>query len=248
MQSLYAGLRGYWPLHEASGTRYSHDGLANAADFNTVSQAAGPVLYAAEFAKATTEYLYVTDIGNLTFNGNVPVTVSCWMRCTEAITAALHACVQKCDSSGLDVDNTFALRFSDATQIQFKCKSNAAVSSVTPVTNTWYFAVGWHDPVADMLYISVDGENPPAEVAHATGLTDASNYMAFGRRGESAQDYHQGQVAEVGIWDRCLTMAEILWLYNKGRGRTWPFDGRPSPALGGRRITSATNRRLSNLP
>lgn len=91
------------------------------------------------------------------------------------------------------------------------------------VTGTWYFIVAYHDAVANVVGISVDG-GAAITAAHTTGIFNGASRFGLGDAallfGTPKLD---GLIDEVGIWKRVLSGPEITQLYNGGAGLAYPF-------------------------
>lgn len=115
----------------------------------------------------------------------------------------------------------------------------AEINTGALATSTWIFMMGWHDAGANLIGHRRD--TIEATAAYAGGGIDTAHAFWIAR--DPGGGYWQGRLCEIGFWKRLLVRQERDWLYNNGLGRTYPFDGRPSPMLrhrplqgGGRRV------------
>lgn len=95
--------------------------------------------------------------------------------------------------------------------------SATALESVASMsTNTWYHVGFTYDGVDINAYIN------DVEVATTTytGNFPTGN-LAIGQERSISGRYFDGEIDEVGIWNRALTSAEITQLYNGGTGITY---------------------------
>ena len=83
-------------------------------------------------------------------------------------------------------------------------------------TNTWYHIVITEDGTNIRLYIDGDWKATTTSTEISLGGT-----TMLGSRYTHNQDYLDGTMDEVGIWERALTSAEITQLYNGGTGISW---------------------------
>lgn len=236
MQSLYSGLVGYWDLHDASGSRLDLSGNGSTlTNVNTVTSVDGLVGAASNFVLASSQKLTAASSAVLQ-GGAKSYTWACWVQLATK-PASQFTFISKL--SAVSGQSEYWLRWSGSSAdiFQFSVytatdsgKNAQAIAFGAPSTATWYFLRGWYDHTAQTVNIQVNDSDPastamgaPAQAASAAGLSVGADY---------AGDYTNGKMCEMGKWDRVLTTQEHLWLYNKGRGRTYPFDGRYSVELG----------------
>lgn len=231
MQSLLSGLVSYWPLHEVSGSRYDATGTGNTlTDNNTVLSTNGKADNAALFARASSEYLSLTD--NVSVSPTDKLTIALWAHSTGA-SAGDVAMVNKAASYGLEIAGTAGANDHKA---QFFINATYAVGTTLHNDSVFRFFVGRYDRVNVEVWINMVMEGQTAMTA---AIPDNANPFYIGRTG----GYWDGAICEVGMWHRALTITEMDWLYNNNLGRTWPFDGRPSPILSSRRGHGVMARR-----
>jgi hypothetical protein len=245
MPSLYSGLQAYWPLHEASGTRpeVSGNGL-DLTDNNTVTGNPGRVENASQFTIANSEYLSRASEARLQ-GGDIDMTFCAWAYLDSV--AATQCIVGK--DNDVAGQREYQLVYVTASGFRFIVftavdVAKAVVATTPGVANAgqWYFVQGWHDAAADLVWVQVDNN---AAFSAASGTLQAASTAEFdiGRIVYSTtHEYFGGRACEVGFWRRVLTLQERMWLYNGGLGRTYPFDGRISPIMLGRKWHSRRNR------
>lgn len=248
MQSLYSALVSYWTLHEASGTRFDATGNANnLTDNNTVTSGDGLTGTAAHFTQANVEFLEIADNADLS-GGDRDFTFAAWVN-FDTVPGSNRQVLGKGD--GVADQTEYALWLNGATDamrfsvthdgMTFASVDNSTFGSLA--AGVWYFVLGWHDSVNNQIGVSTNRIQDTA--AHSLGVFDGTGGFRIGDGivfGGSTMD---GFIDEVGFWSRILTTQERTWLYNNGLGRTYPFDGRPGPALQSRqrrnRLTGIIN-------
>lgn len=245
INSLKAGLVSYWPLHESSGTRYDLVGTANnLADTNTVTQNPGIQVYGAQFTSANSERLNIASNANVQ-TGDIDFTFCFWAYMDTKPTVASWIVKYSAVAGNYDYQI-----YHDGTADRWKmvvCRATDSAQTVTANTfgaaslSTWHMVTGWHDATADTVNIAINATAPDS--AATGGSLQASGTADFNLGGYSGGQFVNGRMAEVGFWKRVLTTQERLWLYNKGRGRSYPFDGRFSPAMLGRHTYMVGPRR-----
>lgn len=233
---LYAGLVSYWPLHEASGTRYDLVGTANnLTDNNTVTQNPGIQVYGAQFTAANSERLSIASNANVQI-GDIDFTFCFWAYMDSKPAAASWIIKYSAVSGNYDYQI-----YHDGTADRWKMIVTRATDSAQTVTantagsvalSTWHMVTGWHDATADTVNIAIN--DGAADSAATGGALQAAGTADFNLGGYSGGFFVNGRMAEVGFWKRVLTTRERRWLYNAGRGRSYPFDGRYSLSMLGR--------------
>jgi hypothetical protein len=119
---------------------------------------------------------------------------------------------------------TFKLRDSDD-ELVFRSNNTTQSADVdtgiTAVADTWYhIAVVQHSATSVSLYVDGTKTNTTASTYSAT-VDD----FYIGYLGRSSVWWLDGQVDEVGFWDKALTDENVTELYNGGDGQQYPFTG-----------------------
>lgn len=228
MQSLYSGLVSYWNLQDASGARADLVGGVSLTNTNTVTSTDGIIGNASNFASASSQRLEVASSASVQITSTM--TFAFWAQITTKPANRMVMLSKYSATAGqaeyqIGWDNT-----DDAFYMIFYRSTNLAVTVLStfgaPSTGVWYFICGWVDLTNQDVYISVNNGEP--DTAHANTAIQAASSAAFamGSLGATATLYLNGKMCEVGRWNRHLTAQERRWLYNNGRGRTYPFTGR----------------------
>jgi hypothetical protein len=91
-------------------------------------------------------------------------------------------------------------------------------------------STGWHhlmvtyDGTTMLMYI--DGvAQAPITITLDTSINNASGTGTFGigKAGYAPFDGPPGDMDEIGVWARCITPAEVTYLYNSGAGKAYPL-------------------------
>ena len=225
--SLLTDLISWWSMDEESGTRADSHGSNDLADGNTVLFTSGKVGNAADFEEDTSEYLWIADNADLSFDGHDDFTIAFW--CQLETIGQYRNLVAKWDF-GADkreynvVYHHGSLRFTGGVS---STGLNATLVDADnlgePAAATWYFIVFWHDSTADVIGIEVNETGADTE-AHANGIHDDTAIFTVGAQrntGAASAFFHDGEIDELCMWDRVLTDAERVWLYNSGDGRSY---------------------------
>lgn len=88
-------------------------------------------------------------------------------------------------------------------------------------TDRWYHLVGVYDGEAGQASIYLDGELKDVHSnIFLTGVVKPGQIAALGRNGAASQNYFQGGIDEVQVFDRALTLEEIQLLAERSVGVT----------------------------
>jgi hypothetical protein len=229
--SMATGLISAWRLEEASGTRSDNVGTADLTDNNGVTQTTGPANLgnAARFTRADTEYLSSADasldMGDETF------TIAMWVRLRTGTLNLNQGGMGKWHSTGSNLREYGLFYVGGGTQrwrmgVQDSGGTTAVISAPSaPTAEQWHLVIGWHDPVANLVYIQFDNGTVQS-IAHSTGVnTLTAQDFEIGRTNLNTIDQHlDGDVAFAAVWDRLLTEEERALLWNAGAGQQDPFE------------------------
>lgn len=214
--SLLDGLVSFWDLDEISGMRYDAFGPNHLTDNNTVSSAAGKINLGANFVLANQEYLEITDAAQqgLKF-GDTDFTIAAWVK-LNSVTGYKFFVTKSHDTSGYEyaLDHT-------AAAYRFYCRNTTTLTPVTgfgAATGAWAFVLGWHDAVANTVNLQFNN-GAPVSAAHTGGCQATTAPVRIGAYGSSGgNNFMDGGIDQVAIWNRVLTSDEKTELYNGGAG------------------------------
>lgn len=218
--SLLTNLISYWALNEASGTRFDSHASNDLTDNGSVGSSTGKINSAAEFNGSN--FLSCADNADLSWGSNQK-TLSFWFKANSL--TSNHFIVSKWPGNfgevGVRIDSAGNIRlyaeyadFSNTTHMD---------SSVTATTGAWYFVVIWSDPVAQELWISVNGTVDGG--SYTQGIADSGRAFIIGAADSGPNQLFDGDVDEVGLWGRVLTSGERSDLYNGGAGLAYSSFG-----------------------
>lgn len=123
----------------------------------------------------------------------------------------------------------FALRIVSGNYVLSVSTDGTAATSVVagavPGDSNFHLVMGWYDPVADLIYASID--NGAATSAAFSGtLHTTTSAFTVGR-------YATGALMDgVFVADAPLSAAERTWVYNGGAGRDWIYPTKLLPMDG----------------
>jgi hypothetical protein len=221
--SLLTGLRGYWKLGEASGTRAdSHTNGLDLTAFGTPGNTTGIQGDAVLLSRPSNQYLLRANEANLQL-GDIFSTIVFWFRLTTKEAGAMTIIAKDDTTGGGRGWNCYHAPGSDRIVSELFDGTNlictaTANSFGAPSTGVWNFGVLRHDPTANTWSIRIN--NGTADSFATTGPAGVgTGAFTIGRRpGET--DYLNGAVDEVGIWAKSLSAPEEAQLWNGGAGTT----------------------------
>jgi len=177
---------------------------------------------------ATVYTLDHVDLGNYKVTGNDDFTICGWFKPDSATTSG-HLISQW----GTASNKQLALEKQSSGKIYFILKNSGAntnVLSTHSYTTDWNYVCGMYNSVETNISIWMEGEFSGNTVASWDGSSFYDNSpLYFGKLRSSTAANYNGDFDEWGIWNRTLSAAEILELYNEGAGLTYPFADPDSP-------------------
>jgi Concanavalin A-like lectin/glucanases superfamily len=218
---LLDGLVAYWKLDEASGNAQDSVGTNHLVDNNTVKAAAGKVAGARQFVQADNEFFSIPDNAALSMAPDQAFTLAGWFFSELVTTNILISKGNLVSFPGAE----YHLEGSGTNLLLYvgngSANGLATATAVLPLS-TWVFFAASHDPVGDLLAISINGA-APWTAAWAGGSYDSAQELCLGKYANFGSGALTGRLDEVGIWKRLLSPAEISQLYNGGAGLSYPF-------------------------
>jgi len=103
------------------------------------------------------------------------------------------------------------------------------IYSITLNTSQWYMITSIMDRTNDRGLLYLDGEEVGNFSIATLGALTTGRDFKLGQR--NSVGYFNGQMDEVGTWNKALTSDEISNLYNGGDGLQYPFEIAPSQVL-----------------
>jgi hypothetical protein len=155
------------------------------------------------------------------------LTLACWFRVLAAGTYAVMA------KRGAATNEYECIVLDSGAQIYFTVGGGATpvISGFHATVGRYYFLVCTWDQTTNTAGISLDGAAPvtatgPAPpIASSIPLTLGADLQGAGNTPGAVLN---GDIDEVGCWDRVLSTQEIAALYNLGHGTTYPFSAPPA--------------------
>ncbi|MCK5609467.1 LamG domain-containing protein, partial [Candidatus Pacearchaeota archaeon] len=236
--ALIDNIVSYWKFDTDNATQPdsvgNNDGTVNSATFNSNGKIGGNYVY-----NGTNNYINVPDNASLDF-GTDDFTISAWIN-IDGTTGNNQIVVGKHYSS--DPNHIgYTIQITSSGYFQVYLDNRPAITFIQvndPVNIT---GDGWHHIIMAVYHSGgttfvrgyVDGVL--RITASQAGDMDFVNNqpLSFGRHAQDNNQYIDGNIDEVGIWNRRLTdgsialdetaTGEIAELYNNGSGLQYPFS------------------------
>lgn len=219
-----------WNLNAASGNETDSINGQVLVATNTPGSAAGVVGTARQFNSANSRRFTLTDNATMS-TGNIDFWVAAWVYLDSK--AALQMVAAKGTSTtaewGLRYDNTadrltFYIRGAGGGTV----RTATATTLGSPSPTTWYFVVGYHDAITDLVAISVNGSVFDTTATATTAPADAAGAVNVGAD-PAATTFWDGRIDELAFGKNPpLGIAAVATeirdrLYNAGAGRAYPW-------------------------
>jgi hypothetical protein len=215
--TLLDGIVSYWNCDEASGsvldaTENNHDGTVT----NATQNQSGAVLGKCIDFDGDGDYVDFGD--NVAFEFADSFSISVWVNSDLGSGGIIANYIGDPTYHGYKM----LLYLSKANFFAYVTGDNIDVGGGTNIIDTdWHHVVITFDSEHVNLY--VDGSTDMAEEDYTNTLDyPAGSHLRLG--GDNTDQDYDGQIDEVGIWNRALTSSEITELYNSGTGLTYPFE------------------------
>lgn len=208
--------------HERGAPLDSH-GTNHLTKNGPILEVAGKVGNAAQLTAASSTYLSIADNASLSM-GDIDFTVGAWVYLDSKPTTGT---ILAKTVTGSVANNEYILEYLASTdRFRFRVSNGTTqtiVSSTTfgaPSLSTWYFVVGWHDSVGNVIGISVNAGTADT-AAHTVGVQDAAAAFALGANSTPAGTLFDGRIDNAFVSKRVLTAQERTDFYNSGNGITY---------------------------
>ena len=177
---------------------------------STMHDASGVVTSCFSF-NGSTDYI---TINNLT--SNTTLSASFWIKYANGVKGSYLEINNNAGSGGISVQNQNLL--GEIYLLNHLVAWSSAGSDLGD--GDWHHLVLTKN--TDVYTLYVDGSSTPDISFTSVGGLDGDDFT-IGRDSETG--VCDGEMCEVGIWERIITTTEIAELYNSGSGLTYPFTG-----------------------
>lgn len=235
--SLLSGLTAFWPLDGSSREIISGSAMTDTARaFSALPNS--PMGGDSAFYLGSTKYVAV-DSTLARFRPTTAMSVGGWLS-VESVASAMGA-VSNFEQSSSAIGG-WTLIHNGVNGWQFYVGNNTNLTSGSGYAGAalptaeklgWRHVFGTYDGTNVRLYF--DGVLVSTVAYSATIAYQSTTRMQLGCRyftGSGDIQLFSGSMAQIGIWNRTLSLAEIQSLYNSGLGNNYPFNGAPVPLIG----------------
>lgn len=218
--ALATGLISYWPMSEASGAAVDVvAGNDAAVDAGATTQVAGKLGNARNFDGA--DYLLAPDHPSLRPAG--ALTLAVWAR---AASSAHSTVVTKRYATTADPQNSYTIGITGPGGGTWECVlsngtpgSQVIVVGPSVVIGAWVHLAMTYDGARLRFYANGVEAGSIAKTG-AVGYSTMGLYIGETPNGTGANRFN-GDIDDIGLWNRALTAAEITDLYNGGAGNAY---------------------------
>lgn len=206
-------LTAYWPMDEASGTRYdAHSNGLDLTDNNTVGSDTGIIGTAASLVSANSEFLSHADNANLDV-GTGDFSFSFWFKLRTGSLAATENVIRKWSPG-------YIVQFKSTNRLIYLFTNDGTTAFVGSSTNAIPNDTNWHHCVVTRSgtvgKIYIDGSDVTSTGSLRSGNLDGATSFYIGSNGSSEE--FNGYLDEVGFWKRALSSTDVTAIYNSGAG------------------------------
>src|SRR3990167_7256777 len=176
----------------------------------------------AQFIAVNSEYLSIADNPALSM-GDIDFMIAGWFYfdSVPGLNVANHFLGKWSGEYLVNIENisgTLRLRFWVRNTANTVTTGRHADTLGTPVINTWYFIVVWHDAVKNTLNIQVNNGGVDTTSGYTGGVRDFTTTCTIGSAAGGASPMG-GRSHDVIVAKQIYTAAEKTFLYNSGNGR-----------------------------
>jgi hypothetical protein len=254
--TLLNGLVSYWPLDEEGGTRNDVINGNNLTDNNTVISATGLQGTAADFERGNNRYGFTPDpaeylsINDATQSGldiAASLSISAWIKVEDVPPSINDSYTIASKSSEAGGQWSWAFRYGHwdnvmpgERHLDFMWKeatgswsanswdTHKMVAINNLESGTFHFVTVTANVVTQELKFYVDGVQVGTTQQGPSSFFDSSAPFIIGGYDNGAPtSIFDGQIDEVGLWNRALTSEEVTKLYNDGKGLPYEVGDEP---------------------
>jgi len=237
--ALIDNLVSYWKLDESSGNAADSVGSNTLTNTNSATYSAGKINNGVAVARASSQYLTITDATQSGLDITGSLSFSFWMKPSSQADA--RAIFAKYNTTGNQMAYQFRVGASSGLAFWADLSSNGSAvtqvqgGTVTWNNGTWYHIVFVYTASAGTVDCYSNGSNITTLSGFPTSLFNSSANFNLGVGLLAGGEYFDGMIDEAGIWSRALTSTEVTELYNSGAGLAYPFTTY-NPAIARRRV------------
>jgi len=217
--SLLQNLVSYWKMEGNSNDVV--DGNNGTDTSITYGTSYGKILQGTLF-NGSSSYISIANNANINFLQSSPFTLSVWIKL--GATTDQHI-IDKQQNVTNEFNYCFIVDGTTQKLAFYVSKQNIAGTGILTnsavTTGVWYHLVGISDGTNISLYLNGVQQGTTTAISFS-GATQCLATLYFGKFYNNTE-YFNGDLDEVGIWNRALSSDEVLALYNSGNGLPFPF-------------------------
>ena len=219
--ALLADLISYWKfdgdLNDVHGVNHGTAGSGV-----TSLNEAGIVNFSPYFNGASNAYITCGNDNSLNITGN-SITISAWIKAQKSTRTDII-------SKGRDYTSNYGYHIYTLTnplriRVQYRLNTGDNIIDSEAINlNEWYHIASTFDGIYGKLYINGDLVQTTEKIGSIGNATTPFTIGAHSPDPTGWGYQWKGNIDEVGIWKKTLTIDEIKALYNSGNGLQYPFD------------------------
>lgn len=224
--ALIDNIVSYWKFDESSGNATDSHGSNTLTNNNSTAYTTGKINNGADLEASSSQVFSITDAAQSGLDITGSLSISMWIN-PESITGT-HGLVTKFqDTAG---GKGYRLSF-DTTDVAWVISNNGSIESVATWTSPLstgslqHIVLAYNAPAGSAI-VYHNNTSLGTVSGLATSIQNVSAVFRVGSRSSSldaAQQFFDGVIDEVGIWNKTLSSGEVTQLYNSGSGFAYPF-------------------------
>jgi hypothetical protein len=220
---LTTDLVSYWKLDETSGSAIDSVG-SNAGSNSNVTYAAAKINNGGVFNGSNAALNCSTSS---TLNPSGSFSFNLWFNSNDVTDN--NAMFTRDNGGAVGTDRSYGMYTSGSNLIgELFSSGNVYIitGGTTLLNNTWYMATFVQRSGAAEFEIYLNGVSDATAVASNATTFTSTHATQIGRKVQAGNPkWWNGELDEVGFWNKALSGAEITELYNSGAGNQYPFSG-----------------------
>lgn len=207
-----SGLVGLWHLNEQSGNIIDSNGKNNGSYNGALYSQSGKFNSSIGF-DGTNDYVNLGNSNSVRITGNI--TISSWVKFNQIPSdSTVYSLVDKNEAGGYGIIANEASSGKLETYFYIGGYKNAGIALSSLSAGTWYHIIGRYNGTGVDFYLNGVKQQ---SVATTGSISDISYNLTLGANpGPTYAEFFNGNLDEVGIWNRSLSDSEILNLYKRG--------------------------------
>lgn len=212
--SLLTGLVGYWDLNEVSGNAIDKLGLHNGTPHSVTQGVAGKIETAYKFVNVSKGYVYC---------GAISLSINSFSLWAKRSAEGANECLIGFGGNhlGLWIGNNKQITLTDNNGF---AKATWGIWTDT-LTYHHIVLVTSATGVSGKVELFIDGISQGERSCTLEGISNFVIGNEYANGTFNSTYGFNGNIDEVGLWEKALTSAEVVELYSQGVGQTYPFSG-----------------------